>query len=672
MKSSTDNELLYGTAYYYEYLPYDRLDKDIQMMKDANINVVRIGESTWSTYEYQDGKFDFSKLDKVLDAMYEAKIHVIVGTPTYAVPAWLAKEYPEVMVENNGVRVPYGNRQVMDIASPVFRTYAERIIRRMIGHICNHPAIIGYQIDNETHHYGTSSENVQKAFQKWLRKRFDGNLEKLNDEFGLSYWSNEINSWDDFPSVNGSINGSLKAEFEKFQRKIVTDYLHWQYDLVSEYKKEDQFITHNFDFGWKGYSYGVRPETDHFDVAENLDYVGLDIYHPSRTLLTGAEASFAGDEARTAKDKDYLVLETQAQAYRHQVPYPGQLRLNAYSHLASGAKMVEYWHWHSIHNSYETYWKGILSHDFKPNPVYYEVAQTGKEFQRLSHELVNLKVNAEVAFLVSNQSLTGVEQFPFSNSRDYNDVYRSLYDVFYRLNIRTDISDEKHIKLSKYKLIVVPMLYAASDNMLNKLNDYVEQGGHVIYTFRSGFSREDLKVRTVVQPGIISKAAGVHYEMFVNPEQDECKLEPISKSLEKADNLDLQDWIELLVPDTAETIAKYSDPNWEQYAAITKNKFGRGSVLYLGCFPSDDVLNKLIESYTTEIKIQHPDEKYPVVVKEATNSEGQTLTYYMNFSSVPQKYINQIDGKELIGESKLSSNETVELAPWSVNIVKSI
>ncbi|MFC6253331.1 beta-galactosidase [Secundilactobacillus hailunensis] len=666
------NEILYGTAYYYEYLPYDRLNEDIKMMKDANVNVVRIGESTWSTYEYQDGKFDFSKLDKVLDAMYAANIHVIVGTPTYAIPAWLAKEYPEVMVENNGVRTLYGERQKMDISSPVFRTYAERIIRKMIGHVCNHPGIIGYQIDNETHHYGTSSENVQKAFQNYLRNKFNGDLNKLNHEYGLSYWSNEINSWDDFPSVNGSINGSLNAEFEKFQRNLVTEYLKWQYDLVSEYKKNDQFITHNLDFGWKGYSYGVRAEADHFDIDDNLDYVGIDVYHPARTLLTGAEASFAGDEARTGKNKSYLVIETQAQAYRHQVPYPGQLRLNAYSHIASGAQMVEYWHWHSIHNSYETYWKGILSHDFKPNPVYYEVAKTGKELKKLSPEISNLKINSEVAFLVSNQSLTGVDQFPFSDKRDYNDVYRALYDEFYKLNVRTDITDEKHIQLNKYKLIVVPMLYAASDEFLKQLNEYVKNGGNIIYTFRSGFAKDDLKVRTTVQPGIITEACGVHYEMFVNPEQDDCKLAPVSSELKDVTDLQLHDWIELLIPDSAKVLAKYSDPNWSKYAAITQNKFGKGSTMYIGCFPSSEVLHKIIQSYVDKIQITRPSEKFPIIVKNAINSAGDTIEFYLNFSSTSQKIKNIEGDVELISGQNISSQHELSLAAWDVAIVKKI
>lgn len=95
-------ELLYGAAYYDEYMPYDRLEKDVAMMKKAGINTVRIAESTWSTCEPQEGVFDFSHVIRVMDAMEEAEINVIIGTPTYAVPTWMVKEYPGVRGTING------------------------------------------------------------------------------------------------------------------------------------------------------------------------------------------------------------------------------------------------------------------------------------------------------------------------------------------------------------------------------------------------------------------------------------------------------------------------------------------------------------------------------------------------------------------------------------------
>ena len=241
-------KLLYGAAYYDEYMPYDRLDQDIALMKKAGINTVRIAESTWSTCEPQEGVFDFSHVDRVLDAMEKAGISVIVGTPTYAVPAWMVKSYPDVLAMTGKGRGIYGPRQIMDITHPVYRYYGERVIRKLMERTAHRNCVIGFQLDNETKYYGTAGKNVQEKFVKYLREKFQNDLDAMNREFGLDYWSNRIDAWEDFPDVRGTINGSLGAEFEKFQRSLVDEFLEWQASIVKEYKREDQFLTHNFDF----------------------------------------------------------------------------------------------------------------------------------------------------------------------------------------------------------------------------------------------------------------------------------------------------------------------------------------------------------------------------------------------------------------------------------------
>ncbi|SDK21108.1 beta-galactosidase [Catalinimonas alkaloidigena] len=317
------DSLLFGVAYYDEYMPYDRLDQDIRMMKEAGINVVRIAESTWSTVEPQEGQFDFTHIDRVLDAMHAAGIRVIVGTPTYAVPTWLVKKYPDVLAVTARGQNQYGPRQNMDISNPHFRHHAEQVIRAMLEHVKDHPALIGYQVDNETKHYGTAGPQVQAQFVQYMQQKFPS-LDSLNRAYGLDYWSNRINTWEDFPSTVGTINASLSSEFSRFQRKLVTDYLAWQTAIVDEYKKPDQFVTHNFDFEWRGYSYGIQPDVDHFAASRALDIAGVDIYHPTQDHLTGAEIAFGGDVTRSMKNgASYLVLETEAQGFPQWVPYPG-------------------------------------------------------------------------------------------------------------------------------------------------------------------------------------------------------------------------------------------------------------------------------------------------------------------------------------------------------------
>ena len=168
---------------------------------------------------------------------------------------------------------------------------------------------------------------------------------------------------------------------------------------------------------------------------------------------------------RSLKGDNYLVMETQAQGFPQWLPYPGQLRLQAFSHLASGANGVMYWHWGSLHNGCETYWKGLLSQDFTPNPTYREACTIGADFARLSEKLIDLKVENRVAILVSNEALTGAAAFPMGDGVAYNDVVRGMYDALYRQNIGCDFIGPESGRLADYDLLIAPALYCADDGL---------------------------------------------------------------------------------------------------------------------------------------------------------------------------------------------------------------
>lgn len=666
------DKLLYGAAYYDEYMPYDRLHKDIEMMKTAGINVVRVAESTWSTLEPQNGVFDFSHIDRVLDAMHDAGINVIVGTPTYAVPTWMVKEHPDVLAITPQGQNKYGPRQNMDITNPTYLFYAERVIRKIMEHVKDYPAVIGYQADNETKHYNTSGPNVQFLFVKYMKEKFK-NLEDINKKFGLDYWSNRINTWEDFPNVDASINASLSSEFAKFQRKLVTDFLAWQVSIINEYKRPHQFVTHNFDYDWRGYSYGIQSNLNQFDAAKAFDIAGADIYHPSQDELTGCEISLGGDIARSMKRRNYLVLETEAQAFAGWVPYPGQLRLQAFSHLASGANMVEYWHWHSIHNAIETYWKGLLSHDFESNPTYEEARTIGKDFERLSDRLINLKKTNHAAVLFSNEALTALNSFKMNtDGLDYNDVLRLMYDALYKMNIGCDFVDPSSTNIEDYTLLVVPPLYAASDDLLERLNRFIENGGHVVYAFRSGFSDENVKVRSTRQPGIIGEACGVYYSQFVSARNIQLKNNPFG--VDEYNNT-LSNWIELLIPSSAEVLAYYDHPYWGKYASITHNDYGKGTATYMGCLPKAEVFEKLLEKVIKKAGLWGADQEisFPLITKSGINQNEKTVHYYFNYSMKPNsiRYPYK-DSLELLADKAVSSDELLDIEPWGIRILEEI
>lgn len=662
-------KLYYGAAYYDEYMPYDRLETDMAMMEKAGMNVIRIAESTWSTWEPMEGQFDFTHLHRMLDAAKRHNISVIVGTPTYAIPSWLAKKADDILAVTHSGPELYGRRQNMDITNPVYLDHARIIIEKLMEEVKDEPHVIGFQLDNETKSYDTCGVRAQQMFVEYLKEKFP-DIKEFNREFGLDYWSNRIDRWEDFPDVRGTINQSLAAEYARFQRKLVADFLAWQSAIVEKYKRPDQFITHNFDFEWHDYSYGLQPDVNQFDAAKCMTVAGCDIYHPSQDDLTGCEITVCGNIARSLKRGNYFILETEAQGNQAWLPYPGQLRLQAYSHIANGANMVEYWHWHSIHNALESYWKGVLSHDLAENETYRDCCVIGQEFNRIGASIKNLKKTNKVAVMADNNSLTALSLFP-TETRDasgYNRILRWLADALFRMNIEYDIIPADESRLSEYDCILIPALYTADEALLHGLDRYVANGGNLVMTFKSAFSDEHMKICSDTQPHILHKTFGISYDQFTYPKN-------VTVSYGGAVSA-ASEWMEMVSCDTAVPLANYRHPVWNRYTAAAENSYGSGHTLYLATLFEEEVLKKLLFHFFEVIHLKEPEKLshnavYPVCVKQGINDAGRHIMYYLNYSGTAHEITNIAgNARELISGTPILKGDTMNLEPWGVLILE--
>lgn len=674
--------ILYGVAYYPEYMPSDRLDKDVDLMQKAGISVVRVGESTWSSWEPRDGDFQFAWMERVLNRLHQAGIKVILGTPTYSIPTWLYKEHPEIVVTHNGTIPPltiaydpaypssstpgfYGPRQNYDFLNPYFRQHAERVIREIVSHFKDHPAVIGYQIDNETGPSWAPTQYANAEFLARLKKRF-GTPEAMNKAWGLVYWGQLVDKWEDIPARNGILNPGYKLEWENFQHDIITDYLEWQAKIVNEYKRPDQFVTQDF-------SGGVHTNLNQWAIARSLDIVAENPYFETQEKLDARSIWLSGDLGRSLKNTNYLVTETNAQTIgwdsRTQYPqYPGQLRLVVYTHLAAGANMVEYWHWHSLHYGQETYWKGVLSHDLEPNRTYAEVTQVASELRKIGPQLVNLKKDNKIAILLSTDSANAISYMPVSDSVDYMTVLRQMYNALYDLNLEPDFVQAGDANLSKYRVLLVPPLYSASDDVLRQVSEYVKDGGHVVMSFKSGFTNENSTVRDVMAPGPLRAAAGVHYQEFTNLAEPE-RLTPDPYKV--GDRNMGSVWQEFLVPDTAQTLASFDDPYWH-FPAITRNKYGAGTLTYEATFPSDALQREIIRDAAQRAGLTGPDQNLPNVVKvrHGRNAQGKLLHYYLNYSGSKQSVdYAYASGTDLHTDASVTKGQALTIGAWNLAII---
>lgn len=688
--------MLFGTSYYNEYLPVQRLDEDIALMREAGFSFVRMGDSIWTQSEPREGQIDFSKFAFVVDKMHENGMKVVLMTPTYAIPAWLHRRYPEIMARYaKGDRAYYGGRQNVDITHPAYLYYAERIVRRMAAEFASHPAVIGWQIDNETRHGMLYNHGVFQKFIEYLKHKF-GSVEKLNEIWGLSHWSHTLMDWEDLWTPDGNVNPGYDLEWRRFQASLVTKFLAWQAGIVREYARPDQFVTQDLVGGW-----GLG-ESDRYEIAQALDIIGENPYHSTQEGLewprkdsermdrTGSlyiwtkgvpGLFFTGDLGRSARQSNFLVTELNAQSLGSSQQYPaydGQWRQVAYTFISRGANALTYWHWHTLHYGSENQIVGILNHAFETGRCYREISQIGRELAQHGETLTDLQIDADVALLYSQDTRYAFEfqplfQRPDEIAPDPN-TYRRIFDAMYRacFDARAETAIvHPHQEFGQFPVLVVPTLYIADDNLLSRLISYAVGGGHLLLGFRSGYADEFARPRMQRAPGLLREAVGASYAEYsallrplaLRNGAADFEIPETARALEWADGLELEG---------ASALAYYDHPHFGRFPALTSQPFGKGRVTYLGTLPNPALGRAVVSWVLKQAGINPVGAGLPESVRlsRALTQDGRRLWFLTNWSWSPQT-IKQlpVGGTDLFTGQLIPLGSTFDLVPWDIRIL---
>ncbi len=686
--------MLFGASYYREYQPYDRLEDDIRMMGEAGVNFVRMGDSIWSLSEPEEGRFALEWLEPVLDALHRAGIKAALVTPTYAIPPWLHRKHPELMARYaRGQRAYFGGRQNMDFTHPAYRYHAERIIRALIGRYAPHPAVIGFQVDNETGGGILHNPNVFARFVDHLKEKF-GSVDRLNEIWGLNYWSHRLYDWADLWTPDGNTNPGYDLEWRCFQAKLTTDFLAWQVGIVREYARPDQFITQDL-VGGHG-----RPNSDRYEIAQVVDIIAENPYHPTQDGLSIPSPSqaagvpewmpetgvwslfFKGDLGRSGRQSNFLVTETNALSIdgsaSNYPAYDGQWRQAAYTFISRGANAVAYWHWHTLHYGAETYWGGMLNHDYEPNRCFRELSRLGHELQRHGNRLTDLEVEAEVGFLYSQDSKYALEFQPCltlpgqatPDARSYQRIFDACYRAFFDAHAQTAIFHPGQ-DFERLPVLVVPALYVAADALLERLVRYAEGGGHLVLIFRSGYADEFARARWHRAPGILRPAVGAGYSEYSNLTSP-LRLRVMDGNLAVPDEARAEGWADGLELEGATALAFYDHPHFGRWPAITSQAFGRGRVTYLGTLPNPALGRSLASWVMAQAALQSRIANLPEAVRATTarNRDGERLWFLTNWSYTQQNLPElPIDGADLFNDAPIRRGEAITLEPWDARIL---
>ncbi|TLS39562.1 beta-galactosidase [Streptomyces montanus] len=677
--------VLFGAAYYHEYQPYERLKEDLDQMVQARFTVIRVGESVWSTWEPENGRFDLDWLQPVLDGAHERGISVILGTPTYAVPPWLARLYPEIAGEREtGRRIGWGARQEVDYTHPAFRFHAERVIRKIVGRYATHPAVIGFQVDNEPGNELFHNHGVFQRFTDELRETY-GDVETLNREWGLVYWSHRLSTWADLWTPDNNAQPQYDLAWRRFQAGLTTEFIGWQADIVREYARPGQFVTTCISY--------ERPGVEDDQLTSRLDVTAGNPYYamqdglahpdtgqaPQGWTTSGTWALYqSADRMYSSRQEPFLVTETNAQAigfpWHNRPAYDGQWRQAAWALISRGASMIEYWHWHTLHFGAETYWGGVLPHNGRPGRVYRELAALGAELETAGELVASLTPDTDAAFLYSGPSKWALQAQPSlalpdggADTRSYQTVFDAFYRGAFDAGVQARILHPGQLADAELPpLLVVPAFYAADDATLDRLVAYAEQGGHLVLGPRTAYADHEARARTDIQPARLAEAAGVMYDEFSNlgtplavHGTDAFPLPADARALHWADGLQ---------PQGAEPLASYDHPHFGRWPALTTHRHGAGRITYVGTVP-DPALGEALFRWAAPASTWRPP-AVGVTSTSATSRDGRRVRFLHNWSWSPRSFPVPAPVRDVLTDTSHAAGDEISLGPWDVRVLE--
>ena len=494
--------------------------------------------------------------------------------------------------------MPWGARQEVDFTHPVFRFHAERVIRAVIAPIRRPSGRHRLPGRQRAGHASCSTTTASSSGSCAGCCAQYGDVDTLNREWGLTYWSHRLADWSDLWRPDGNTFPQYDLAWRRYQADLTTEFIAWQAGLVREYAQPDQFVTtclayprpalddeqlcEALDVTAGNPYYGMQ---DRLDATLDLD-AGQPLDHDGRRGAASGRPTACTRRSRRGTSSPRPTPSRSAAPTSTFPPYPGQLKQAAFAFISRGAAMIEYWHWHTLPYGTETYWGGVLPHSLVPGRVYRELAEIGAALEPIGTTLDGFEPDADVAILWSNDSRFALQFSPplaTPTGQPDRASYEHIVDAFHRgvvdsgrqsriLHVPQALALGAAELAARFPVLVAPALYVASDDDLALLREYAAAGGHLVVGIRTGYADEEARARVEVAPARLTEAAGVRYEEFSNLRDDV----PVSGSGPLAASVDAvaRRWIDGLIADGAETLARYDHPRFGDFPAVTTNEHG--------------------------------------------------------------------------------------------------
>jgi beta-galactosidase len=652
-----------GVDYYPEHWKQKRWNFDARWMKKAGFNVVRLAEFAWAFMEPEEGRHDFAWLDKALGLLHKHGISVILCTPTAVMPAWCARKYPETLaMQKDGTRIVWGMRKNNCFTAGAYRLLSERITRAMAEHFADAPNVIGWQTDNEFGHPVCYCATCRQTFQEWLRRKYR-DLAGLNKAWGTHFWGQVYRDWDEIPipTDNGSHNPGACLDWQRFFSWL---NVRFQGDQVNILRKvcPKHFVTHNF--------MGLFSDLNYYDLAKDLDHVSWDNYPVCGKPDIRYGAAAGADVMRGLKKKNFWIMEQSAGpggwGSFGRNPRPGEIRGVAYQQLARGADGTIWFRWRSCTAGREQYWHGLLGHDGRPLRRYNEAAQTAREFHHLTGELEGTTVKADVAMIYDYDSIWALRIQPGFGKNDYHQAMHRYYNALFRAGMNVDMIKPTD-DFSKYRVVLAPDLHVLPDPVAHALGEFVRGGGHLLTDCRTGVKTATNLCHERTLPGLLSGTLGITIQEYdALPDNEACVVQGLGPLKGSFHALYYSDWIKAR---RAEKLAGYESWHMTEFAAATRNRFGKGLAYYVGTVVQEETFYDLLIAEVLRAAALRPIVRPPLGVEVSVRqARGRKYLFLINHTEARQTVKAPPGRKELL-TGKLTGNN-LTLGAFGVAVIK--
>jgi beta-galactosidase len=606
------NGLLHGGDYNPDqWLKYPEvLKEDVRLMKLANCNCVSINIFGWSAVEPEEGKYTFEWLDEIMDDMAENNIHVILSTPSGARPAWMSEKYPEILrVNGDRSKNIHGQRHNHCFTSPVYRQKTYEINKLLAERYKDHPSLIMWHISNE-YNGECHCDFCQEAFRSWLKKKYDNDLEKLNEAWWTGFWSHKFNSWSQIesPSEKGEIfvHGH-NLDWKRFVTDQTIDFYKNEIVPIREITP-DIPITTNF--------MGTYAGLDYFKFAKEVDITSWDCYptwHANFESISELAAStgFVHDIYRTFKGGlPFLVMENTPSLVNwhdtNKLKRPQMHLLSSMQALAHGADSVLYFQWRKGRGASEKFHGAVVDHCGHENTrVFKEVSEVGAVLNKLK-EIQGSITKSEVAIIYDVENRWAIEDLQGLKKykKRYEETCKENYKVFWENGISVDVINMDS-DISNYKLVVAPMLYMIRPKVAERINEFVKNGGTLVTTYLSGIVDENDLCFLGGFPGPLREVTGIWAEEIDSLYDNEVNyIEFKERQNGLKNSYKVKDYCDLIHAETAEIIGVYKDDFYAGRPALTVNNYGKGKAYYIAARTEEDFNNDFYSKLINELNIK--------------------------------------------------------------------